>query len=394
MYFIAADPDETGAAVEQRTVELVQAVRARCTIPLAVKIGPFFSSVGDVARRLTEAGADGLVLFNRFMQPDIDLDTLRVDPTLRLSTSRGGAASAAVDRDPTDASTARSPRHGRAHGGRRPEAAARRRRRHDDGQRPAPAGTGVRRNRARRDRGLAGRARIRRRRPAQGLDESGEHPEPRGVRPGELRPAGDQLRQPFDWRMAEPEGDAGLGEARPLMEADDLRRHIADDMPRTVEELEQLVRIPSVGYPGYDPANVRAAPTPRPRSSVMRDSATSVPSSSRRPPRRVRELAGPAGSPTLLLYAHHDVQPAADPEAWTTPPFEPAVRDGRLYGRGSADDKSGIVVHAAALRTLLADGPLPRTVKVLVEGEEECSTEHLPRARPRPRGPPARRRGR
>ena len=87
MYFIAADPDETGAAVEQRTVELVQAVRARCTIPLAVKIGPFFSSVGDVARRLTEAGADGLVLFNRFMQPDIDLDTLRVDPTLRLSTS-------------------------------------------------------------------------------------------------------------------------------------------------------------------------------------------------------------------------------------------------------------------------------------------------------------------
>jgi dihydroorotate dehydrogenase (fumarate) len=87
VYFIAADPDETGAAVEQRTVELVGAVRARCTIPLAVKIGPFFSSVGDMARRLTEAGADGLVLFNRFMQPDIDLETLRVDPTLRLSTS-------------------------------------------------------------------------------------------------------------------------------------------------------------------------------------------------------------------------------------------------------------------------------------------------------------------
>ena len=63
----------------------MEAVRARCSIPLAVKIGPFFSSVGDIARRLVWAGADGLVLFNRFMQPDIDLDTLTVDPTLRLS---------------------------------------------------------------------------------------------------------------------------------------------------------------------------------------------------------------------------------------------------------------------------------------------------------------------
>jgi dihydroorotate dehydrogenase (fumarate) len=85
VYFIAADPDESSAAVEQRYVELVEAVRARCTIPLAVKIGPFFSSVGDMARRLVAAGADGLVLFNRFMQPDIDLDTMTVDPTLRLS---------------------------------------------------------------------------------------------------------------------------------------------------------------------------------------------------------------------------------------------------------------------------------------------------------------------
>jgi dihydroorotate dehydrogenase (fumarate) len=86
VYFIAADSDESGAEVEQRYVDLVAAVRDRCTIPLAVKIGPFFSSVGHMGRRLVEAGADGLVLFNRFMQPDIDLDTLQVDPTLQLST--------------------------------------------------------------------------------------------------------------------------------------------------------------------------------------------------------------------------------------------------------------------------------------------------------------------
>lgn len=87
IYFVAADPDEPGEAVEHRYVSLVEAVRAEVTIPLAVKIGPFFSSVGHMARRLVDAGADGLVLFNRFMQPDIDLETMSVDPTLHLSTA-------------------------------------------------------------------------------------------------------------------------------------------------------------------------------------------------------------------------------------------------------------------------------------------------------------------
>jgi dihydroorotate dehydrogenase (fumarate) len=87
VYFIAADPDETADDVERRYVELVEAVRAEITIPLAVKIGPFFSSVGHLAHRVIAAGADGLVLFNRFMQPDIDLESLTVAPRLHLSTS-------------------------------------------------------------------------------------------------------------------------------------------------------------------------------------------------------------------------------------------------------------------------------------------------------------------
>jgi len=87
VYFIAADPEETADAVEDRYVELVQAVRAEISIPLAVKIGPFFSSVGHIAHRLVAAGADGLVLFNRFMQPDIDLAALTIDPALKLSSS-------------------------------------------------------------------------------------------------------------------------------------------------------------------------------------------------------------------------------------------------------------------------------------------------------------------
>jgi dihydroorotate dehydrogenase (fumarate) len=88
VYFIAADPDETSDDVEMRYVKLVEAVRSEITMPLAVKIGPFFSSVGHMAHRLVAAGADGLVLFNRFMQPDIDLDTMTVDTQLHLSSSQ------------------------------------------------------------------------------------------------------------------------------------------------------------------------------------------------------------------------------------------------------------------------------------------------------------------
>ena len=87
IYHIATDPDVDGALVERRYIELVRAVRSELTIPLAVKIHPYFSSLPSMARKLAEAGADGLVLFNRFMQPDIDLPTMRVGPNVELSTS-------------------------------------------------------------------------------------------------------------------------------------------------------------------------------------------------------------------------------------------------------------------------------------------------------------------
>ncbi len=86
IYFVAADPDESGEEVENRYVDLVAAVKKSISIPLAVKIGPYFSSPGHVAKRLVNAGADGLVLFNRFLQPDFDLETLSTVPRLVLST--------------------------------------------------------------------------------------------------------------------------------------------------------------------------------------------------------------------------------------------------------------------------------------------------------------------
>jgi dihydroorotate dehydrogenase (fumarate) len=87
VYSVAADMGLTAEAVEAGYLGLVGDVRASVSIPLAVKVGPYFTAFGNMARRLVEAGADGLVLFNRFMQPDIDLQTLGVDPTIHLSTS-------------------------------------------------------------------------------------------------------------------------------------------------------------------------------------------------------------------------------------------------------------------------------------------------------------------
>ncbi|MEO8424442.1 MAG: M20/M25/M40 family metallo-hydrolase, partial [Actinomycetota bacterium] len=161
------------------------------------------------------------------------------------------------------------------------------------------------------------------------------------------------------------------------MNADDLRARVASGMPGTIADLERLVRIPSKGYPGDDPAHVRAS------AEATRDILTAAGVANARlleldggHPAVFGQIDGPEGSPTVLLYAHHDVQPEGPIEQWDSPPFEPEIRDGRLYGRGSADDKSGVAIHAAALKTLGGDAPV--TVKVLVEGEEECSTAHLP----------------
>ena len=169
------------------------------------------------------------------------------------------------------------------------------------------------------------------------------------------------------------------------METTTLRGRIDADLPQIIADLERLVRIPSIGYPGYDPANVRASAEAT--AGILR--AAGVPevrlielTSGEHPghPAVYGEIPGPDGAPTLLLYAHHDVQPEGEAADWQSPPFEPEIRQGRLYGRGAADDKAGIAIHAAALRALgVHEGAtLPVTVKILVEGEEECSTEHLP----------------
>ncbi len=87
VYYLATDPDETGEALERRTVEMVSAVKKAVSIPVAVKLSPYYSSMANVARHLDNAAADGLVLFNRFYQPDIDVEELKVLSELNLSNS-------------------------------------------------------------------------------------------------------------------------------------------------------------------------------------------------------------------------------------------------------------------------------------------------------------------
>jgi dihydroorotate dehydrogenase (fumarate) len=87
LYYLPADPNLSGAELEEEYVRLVRDIRAKVRIPLAVKLSPFFSALPQMARRLVSAGANGLVLFNRFYQPDLDLDSLEVVPHLKLSTS-------------------------------------------------------------------------------------------------------------------------------------------------------------------------------------------------------------------------------------------------------------------------------------------------------------------
>jgi cysteinylglycine-S-conjugate dipeptidase len=149
-------------------------------------------------------------------------------------------------------------------------------------------------------------------------------------------------------------------------------------LPSARRDLERLVRIPSVSA---DPA---AAPQLRASAAevagLLRGAGlpeVEVLTVEGGQPAVLGRRPGPPGAPTVLLYAHHDVQPAGVRAAWDSDPFEPQVRRGRLYGRGAADDKAGIAVHLAALR---AHGDrLPVAVTVLVEGEEEIGSPALSR---------------
>jgi acetylornithine deacetylase/succinyl-diaminopimelate desuccinylase-like protein len=155
-----------------------------------------------------------------------------------------------------------------------------------------------------------------------------------------------------------------------------LRAAIERELPGVRADLERLVRIPGIAFDGFDHSQVERSAEAT--AELLRGCGLEV-SIVRAggQPAVIGRRAAPAGAPTVLLYAHHDVQPVGDPALWHSDPFEPAERDGRLYGRGAADDKAGIMAHVAALRAF--GDALPVGVVVFVEGEEEYGSESLER---------------
>ncbi|MGM1016592.1 MAG: dipeptidase [Actinomycetota bacterium] len=177
--------------------------------------------------------------------------------------------------------------------------------------------------------------------------------------------------------MTSPESPAPVD---PAVEAA-VTEAVAVGLPRALGDLGDLVRIPGIAWPSFDQTQlVRSAEAV---AALARDIEffddvqilrAEIPGTDEYgQPAVLATRAARNGKPTILLYAHHDVQPPGDDALWNTPPFEPTVRDGRLYGRGAADDKAGIMAHLASLRAVtetLGDA-FDLGVALFIEGEEE-----------------------
>jgi cysteinylglycine-S-conjugate dipeptidase len=159
--------------------------------------------------------------------------------------------------------------------------------------------------------------------------------------------------------------------------ADQIRDVVASVLPAVRADLESLVRIPSVSAdPSAGPHLQASAEEVARQLGEAGLTDVDIATADGGLPAVIGYRPGAPGAPTVLLYAHHDVQPVGDLGQWDSEPFEPVERDGRLYGRGAADDKAGIAAHCAAVRAL--GGSPGVAIAVLIDGEEEIGSPTLP----------------
>ncbi|MEU6021531.1 dipeptidase [Micromonospora sp. NPDC047134] len=162
----------------------------------------------------------------------------------------------------------------------------------------------------------------------------------------------------------------------PIMTEAELHAAVQRELPGVRADLERLVRIPGIAFEGFDHTQVERSAEAV--AQLLRDCGLEVDIvRAGGQPAVIGRKAAPAGAPTVMLYAHHDVQPVGDRTLWESDPFEPVEREGRLYGRGAADDKAGIMAHIAALRAF--GDRLPVGVVLFIEGEEEYGSDSLER---------------
>jgi acetylornithine deacetylase/succinyl-diaminopimelate desuccinylase-like protein len=162
-----------------------------------------------------------------------------------------------------------------------------------------------------------------------------------------------------------------------------LREAVQGGLPVAIADLSNLIRIPSVSWEAFDPAHVQTSADTVAALvegtglfDSVRTSRAAIGDAADAPlgqPAVLARRAAKNGRPTVLLYAHHDVQPPGADELWETPPFEPTVRGDRLYGRGASDDKAGVMTHVAALRAVkeVVGDDLQVGIVLFIEGEEE-----------------------
>src|SRR5436190_1093269 len=160
--------------------------------------------------------------------------------------------------------------------------------------------------------------------------------------------------------------------------ASDLEKFLAANQSRARDELFDLLRIPSVSARSEHNADTARAADWVADSLRKIGFGASIHSTKGHPIVIGEWRNAPAGAQTILVYGHYDVQPAEPLELWESPPFEPTVRDGKIFARGSVDDKGQLFLHIKALEAYLAErGSLPVNIIVLAEGEEEVGSVHL-----------------